>query len=71
LRRDRLLLFYTDDIGLFSTRRRLSRDGDPTQPAIDLKLTVQGSGMAFEPLLTVTQSLTISGRYLERPALVL
>jgi hypothetical protein len=31
-------LFYTDDVGLFSATRRLSRDGDPTQPAIDSKL---------------------------------
>ena len=36
------ILFYTDDVGLFSATRRLSRDGDPTQPAIDTRLT-QGS----------------------------
>lgn len=52
------ILFYTDDVGLFSATRRLSRDGDPTQPAIDSKLTDQGSDMVFEPLLTVTRSLT-------------
>src|SRR5512147_1813434 len=52
------ILFYTDDIGLFSATRRLSRDGDPTQPAIDSKLTDQGSDMVFEPLLSVTRSLT-------------
>ena len=51
-------LFYTDDVGLFSATRRLSRDGDPTQPAIDSKLTDQGSDMIFEPLLSVTRSLT-------------
>ena len=51
-------LFYTDDVGLFSASRRLSRDGDPTQPAIDSKLTNQGSDMVFEPLLSVTRSLT-------------
>ena len=51
-------LFYTDDVGLFSATRRLSRDGDPTQPAIDSKLTNKGSDMVFEPLLTVTRSLT-------------
>src|SRR6267142_6544124 len=50
--------FYTDDVGLFPATRRLSRDGDPTQPAIDSKLTDQGSDMVFEPLLTVTRSLT-------------
>jgi hypothetical protein len=51
-------LFYTDDVGLFSAARRLSRDSDPTQPAIDSKLTNQGSDMVFEPLLTVNRSLT-------------
>ena len=54
------ILFYTDDVGLFSATRRLSRDGDPTQPAIDSKLTNQGSDMVFEPLLNVTRSLTNS-----------
>lgn len=52
------ILFYTDDVGLFSATRRLSRDGDPTQPAIDSKLTNQGSDMIFEPLLSVTRTLT-------------
>ena len=52
------ILFYTDDVGLFSATRRLSRDGDPTQPAIDSKLTNQGSDMVFEPLLSATRSLT-------------
>jgi len=51
-------LFYSDDIGLFSATRRLSRDGDPTQPAIDTKLTNQGTDMIFEPLVNVTRSLT-------------
>ena len=51
-------LFYTTDVGLFSATRRLSLDGDPTQPAIDSKLTNKGSDMVFEPLLTVTRSLT-------------
>lgn len=54
------ILFYTDDVGLFSATRRLSRDGDPTQPAIDSKLTNQGSDMIFEPLLGITRSLTNS-----------
>jgi len=54
------VLFYTDDVGLFSATRRLSRDGDPTQPAIDSKLTDQGSDVVFEPLLGVTRSLTNS-----------
>ena len=51
-------LFYTDDVGLFSATRRLSRDGDPTQPAIDSKLTDQGSDMVFEPMVDITRSLT-------------
>ncbi len=51
-------LFYTDDVGLFSATRRLSRDGDPTQPAIDSKLTDQGSDMVFEPMANITRSST-------------
>jgi hypothetical protein len=54
------VLYYTDDVGLFSATRRLSRDGDPTQPAIDSKLTDQGSDVVFEPLMGVTRSLTNS-----------
>jgi hypothetical protein len=52
------ILFYTDDVGLFSATRRLSRDGDPTQPAIDSKLTDQGSDMVFEPMASLTRSMT-------------
>jgi hypothetical protein len=59
------ILFYTDDVGLFSATRRLSRDGDPTQPAIDSKLTDQGSDMVFEPLLGITRSLTNSLGHLD------
>jgi hypothetical protein len=51
-------LFYTDDVGLFSATRRLSRDGDPTQPAIDSKLTDKGSDMIFGPELSITRSQT-------------
>ena len=51
-------LFYTDDVGLFSAARRLSRDSDPTQPAIDSKLTNQGSDMVFEPMVDITRSVT-------------
>ena len=43
------ILFYTDDVGVFSATRRLSRDGDPTQPAIDTRLTDKGSDVVFEP----------------------
>jgi hypothetical protein len=52
------ILFYTDDVGLFSATRRLSRDADPTQPAIDSHLIGKGSDMVFEPLLIVRRSLT-------------
>jgi len=52
------ILFYTDDVGLFSATRRLSRDGDPTQPAIDSKLTDKGSDVVFEPMVDITRSLT-------------
>lgn len=49
-------LFWTDDIGIFSATRRLSRDGDPTQPALDTRLTDKGSSIVFEPQLTVSDS---------------
>ncbi|BFU96538.1 MAG: conserved exported protein of unknown function [Nitrospira sp.] len=45
----RALLFYTDDVGIFSATRRLTRDEDPTQPALDSILTNQGSDVVFEP----------------------
>ena len=45
----RALLFYTDDVGIFSATRRLTRDEDPTQPAIDTRLTDKGSDVVFEP----------------------
>ena len=51
------ILFYTDDVGIFSATRRLSRDSDPTQPAIDSRLTNQGSDVVFEPDLNVATSL--------------
>ncbi|WP_173043919.1 hypothetical protein [Nitrospira sp. KM1] len=50
------ILFYTDDVGVFSATRRLSRDNDPTQPAIDTRLTNQGSDVVFEPDARVTES---------------
>ena len=50
------ILFYTDDVGIFSATRRLSRDGDPTQPAIDTRLTNKGSDVVFEPQLDVAKS---------------
>lgn len=50
------ILFYTDDLGIFSATRRLSRDGDPTQPALDTRLTNKGADMVFEPQVDVAQS---------------
>jgi hypothetical protein len=49
----RAMLFYTDDVGIFSATRRLSRDGDPTQPALDSRLTDKGSDVVFEPDVTI------------------
>ena len=51
------ILFWTDDIGIFSATRRLSRDGDPTQPALDSRLTEKGSSVVFEPQLNISTSL--------------
>jgi hypothetical protein len=59
------ILFDTDDVGLFSATRRLSRDGDPTQPAIDSKLTDKGSDVVFEPMVDITRSLTNNLRRLD------
>lgn len=53
----RTILFYTDDVGIFSATRRLSRDGDPTQPAIDSRLTDKGFDFVFEPLLDISSSV--------------
>jgi hypothetical protein len=50
------ILFYTDDVGIFSATRRLSRDGDPTQPALDSRLTDKGSDIVLEPDLTLSTS---------------
>ena len=51
-------LIYTDDAGLYSATRRLGREADPTLPAIDLKLTDQGSDVVFVPVVDITRSLT-------------
>jgi len=50
------VLFYTDDVGIFSATRRLSRNDDPTQPALDTQLTDQGSDVVLEPDLTLSTS---------------
>lgn len=49
-------MFYTDDVGIFSATRRLTRDGDPTQPALDSKLTGQGSDFVFDPRAEITKA---------------
>jgi len=54
------ILFWTDDIGIFSATRRLSRDGDPTQPALDTHLTDKGASMVFDPQLTLSNSFVNS-----------
>ena len=51
-------LFYTDDAALFSATRRLTLDGDPTQPALDNRLTGQGADGVFEPLARVGRSFS-------------
>ncbi|MGE3154868.1 MAG: hypothetical protein AB7G48_10740 [Nitrospiraceae bacterium] len=51
------ILFWTDDIGIFSATRRLSRDGDPTQPALDSRLTDKGSSFGLDPQLTVSNTV--------------
>jgi hypothetical protein len=53
----RAILFYTDDVGIFSATRRLSRDGDPTQPALDTRLTDKGSDVVFEPDVTLAKTV--------------
>jgi hypothetical protein len=51
-------LFYTDDVGIFSATRRLTRDGDPTQPALDSRLTGQDGDFVFDPQAEVAKSFT-------------
>jgi hypothetical protein len=48
------VFFYTDDVGIFSATRRLSRHDDPTQPALDTRLTDKGSDVVFEPDLVLS-----------------
>ncbi len=47
-------LYGTDDAALFSATRRLARDGDPTQPALDDSVFGVGPDMVYEPVLQVT-----------------
>ncbi|GJL54972.1 MAG: hypothetical protein NPIRA02_21040 [Nitrospirales bacterium] len=61
--------YYTDNVVLFSSSRRLSLQEDPTQPVIDV--TGQGSDSVFEPDLIIgktwnnrvgTTSLSVRGQ---------
>ena len=52
--------FYTSDASLFTASQRLSRDADPTQPALDTRLTRQGSDGVFETTAQVTKTLESS-----------
>lgn len=49
--------YYTSDVGLFTASQRLSRDADPTQPAIDRQLTGHGSDGVMETMVQVTDTL--------------
>lgn len=49
--------YYTNDVGLFTASQRLSRDADPTQPALDTRLTRQGSDGVMETMVQVTDSI--------------
>lgn len=49
-------MFYTDDVALFSSSRRLSLNADPTQPALDNILTGQGSDAVFQPALKIAHA---------------
>ena len=58
-------MFYTDDVALFSATRRLSRQQDPTQPALDSALADQGDGVVYEPMATVATTFDFMGRNTE------
>lgn len=49
--------YYTSDVGLFTASQRLSRDADPTQPAIDTRLTGQGNDGVMETMIQITDAL--------------
>ena len=58
-------VYYTDDVALFSASRRLTRNQDPTQPAIDSELAEQGDDIAYEPVLEVKTSFGPPNRQTE------
>lgn len=49
--------YYTSDVGLFTASQRLSSDADPTQPALDTRLTGQGSDGVMETMVQVTDAI--------------
>ena len=58
-------VYYTDDVALFSATRRLSRNQDPTQPALDSALADQGDSFVYEPVAQVTTTFDLMGRNTE------
>jgi hypothetical protein len=52
------ILYYTDDVALFSATRRSNIDGDPTQPVLDVSRTGFGSDMVFEPGALISNAIT-------------
>lgn len=53
----RATTYYTSDVGLFTASQRLSADADPTQPALDTRLTGQGSDGVMETMVQVTNAI--------------
>ena len=51
-------LYYTDDVAIFSASRRLSLNADPTQPALDDRLTGQGADGVYETGLKLAKTVT-------------
>lgn len=52
------ILYYTDDVALFSATRRSNIDGDPSQPVLDVSRTGFGSDMVFEPGVLISNAIT-------------
>lgn len=57
------IVFYTDDVSIFSASQRLSMQEDPTQPVIDV--TDQGDDVVFEPAFAISRSYQPSWGHLE------
>ena len=49
-------VFYTNDVGLFSSSRRLSLQEDPTQPVLDV--SDQSDDVVFEPEFMIHETFT-------------